>query len=115
MWSYVCVFLNLYLARFEPFARSIYGHATTLRPLPAHWKGLVKAEEHLYDQDRKADTEGTFNRYIDKFVPNASPAEKAHVISIVLKVLRYCPEDRLTATQLLQDPSFKALMEMYCT
>ena len=50
---------------------------------------------------------------IEYFRPDVDQAERELVYSIMKKVLVYCPEERLTATQLLQDPSFKALMERY--
>ena len=50
---------------------------------------------------------------IERFRPDIDQAERELVYSILKKVFVYHPEERLTATQLLQDPSFKAIMDRY--
>ncbi|KAL4932072.1 kinase-like protein [Aspergillus undulatus] len=47
---------------------------------------------------------------IARYRPDTDPDERELVLSIMQKVFIYSPEKRLTATQLLADPSFKALM-----
>lgn len=50
---------------------------------------------------------------IARFRPDAEEIEREHVRSIMSRVFIYCPEERLTATQLLQDPLFRAIMSKY--
>lgn len=50
---------------------------------------------------------------IERFRPDVDQAERELVYSIMKKVFVYCPEERLTATKLLQDPSFNAIMDKY--
>jgi hypothetical protein len=45
--------------------------------------------------------------------PEVSATELNHVLSIVSKGFCCFHEDRITATLLLQDASFKAVMEIY--
>lgn len=45
--------------------------------------------------------------------PDISANEKALALAVVKKVFRPRPEDRLTASELLRDEDFKALMSIY--
>lgn len=117
MWSYMILFAELYLG-FHPFPTlcqgTLFGMVNSLGPLPSHWKGLCKhANDSWYDQARLPDPKFSLASTIEKDLPNADPIEREHARSIMTRMFTFCPEERLTATQLLQDPSFKAIMEIY--
>jgi len=87
----------------------------TLGPLPKHWKGYYNdCDNSWYDQSRTSDFRSAVEGLIQRQRPETSPTERNHVLSVMSKVFCYRPEGRLTAPQLLQDASFKALMEIYC-
>jgi serine/threonine protein kinase len=121
MWSYMCIFAELYLgfAMFYGAAHSsvIDFMVDTLGPLPAFWKGSYKAggqyNETWYDQMRRPDPRLALEAKVMCARDDISPGEQQLVLSILRKGLSYLPEHRLTAAQLLEDPSFKAFMEMY--
>jgi serine/threonine protein kinase len=121
MWSYMCLFLKFY-TECSPF----YGTGTlsliswmvdTLGPLPAHWNGNYKAggtsDDSWYDQTREPHPDMALEVKIPKWRPDASPEELQLVLSIIRRGLSYLPENRPTAAQLLEDPSFVSLMEIY--
>ena len=120
MWSYMCLFSELYLG-FVPWTRC--GHISvitamvgTLGPLPRKWKGcynyLGTPGNWWYDQRRRPTL--TLESIIKRERPEVSEVERNHIVTIMSKVFCYSPDDRLTATQLLQDTSFKAVMKIYC-
>ena len=120
MWSYMCLFLDLYLG-FVPWSSGSHTSmftkmVRTLGPLPKQWKGhynsLGTSAKWWYDQRRRPDR--TIESFIKRERPEVSEVELNHIVSIMSKVFCYSPEDRPTATQLLQDPSFQAVMEIYC-
>ncbi|WEW60862.1 hypothetical protein PRK78_006350 [Emydomyces testavorans] len=122
MWSYMCIFAELYLG-FVPFFVWFNGGMVTsmvkcLGPLPEQWKGhYVDPDSSLdtwYDQDYKPDPTYTLAKRIADRHPEADPTERQHVLSIMSRGFSYLPEKRPTATELLQDPSFKAIMKKYC-
>lgn len=120
MWSYMVIFSRLYLG-FPPFPTYlkggiISGIVRSLGPLPEEWKGLYTHPGGLdswYDQNEGPDPNNDLTSTIAYFRPDADPVEREHVHSIMSRVFTYCPEKRLTATQLLQDSSFRAIMERY--
>lgn len=120
MWGYMVIFAELYLG-FPPFGTwfdggIISGLVKCLGPLPEEWKDLYEPSGGLdswYDQCTTPDPKFNLASSIEYFRPDVYQAERELVYSIMKKVLVYCPEERLTATQLLRDPSFKALMERY--
>jgi serine/threonine protein kinase len=112
MWSYMCIFAQLY------FGGSIFSGLSsivnTVGPMPKEWKGLLQAsKESWYDQSRKIDFKGKIEYRLDCFAVNADAIERSHVVSIMIKGFRYLPQERMTATQLLRDPSFQALIKIY--
>ncbi|KAN0077553.1 Protein kinase-like domain containing protein [Elaphomyces granulatus] len=123
MWSYMCLFALLYLG-FNPWYSTsdvllIDRMVKTLGPLPKQWKGQYnnaygKCNKSWYDQRRKPDPKETLEKIIEERRPEASPIERSHILSIMSKGFCYSSEGRLTATELLQDASFKAVMEIYC-
>ncbi|KAJ5206411.1 hypothetical protein N7491_002970 [Penicillium cf. griseofulvum] len=120
MWIYMIIFAVLYL-EFTPFhtimdGGIIGGITASLGPLPEEWKGLYVYSEPLdlwYDQDRKPNPRFDLPTTIAYYRPDADLFERHHVLSIMSKVFTYNIEERLTATQLLRDPSFRAIMDRY--
>jgi serine/threonine protein kinase len=119
MWSYMCLFSDLYLT-YVPWSSSCHGTLISdmvriLGPLPKKWKGCYNSwglsEHWWYDQCRRPDQ--TLESIVKRTRPDVGEVERNHVVSIMSKVFCYSPDDRLTATQLLQDPSFQAVMEIY--
>lgn len=121
MWSYFCIFYQLY-ADFP----LIYGYGvvsvvsyiiSTFGHLPEAWKGSYSGfgshEESWYDPQRGPRPGGTLEARILQARPEVSPAERELVLSILTRGFSYLPEHRLTAAQLLQDSSFRALMSIY--
>ncbi|KAJ5563949.1 hypothetical protein N7513_000191 [Penicillium frequentans] len=120
MWSYMIVFSVLYLD-FPPFRGGREGGIISdivnhLGPLPEDWKKRYAQDEALdfwYDQSRKADTKDDLQSIIAYYRPDTDPIERELVHSVMSKVFVYRPEERLTATELLKDPSFRAIMDKY--
>ncbi|KAB8249066.1 kinase-like domain-containing protein [Aspergillus flavus] len=122
MWSYMVIFGVLYLNGYSPFSTVAHGGVISdivrsLGPLPEQWKGLYVYPggglDSWYDQSKTPEPNRNLASTIAYFRADADPVERELVHSIMLKIFTYCPEKRLTATQLLQDPSFRALMEKY--
>lgn len=122
IWSYMCIFTELYLG-YAPFHTWANGGMVTtivqrLGPLPAQWKGRYcppeKALDSWYDQDKTPHPEYNFQTLIQVRKPEVSLTEREHALSLFSKGFNLYPENRPTATQLLHDPSFKALIDMYC-
>lgn len=119
MWSYMVIFARLYFG-FIPFPNQGRGEVSSmvkcLGPLPEQWKGHYThsgALDSWYDQHQIPDPKYSLAAKISRYRPEADQTEQNHVLSIMSKVFTFCPEKRLTATQLLHDPSFKAVMEKY--
>lgn len=120
IWSYMVLFSVLYLdyPLFPTWTGGgiIGGLVRRLGPLPEEWKGLYtppKGSDSWNDQGQTADPNDDLAHTIARFRPDTDSNEQELALSIILKVFTYCPEKRPTATQLLQDPSFRALMEKY--
>ncbi|KAJ5715560.1 protein kinase domain protein [Penicillium malachiteum] len=120
MWSYMVIFAELYFGYllFHSFLDGgiVTSLAICLGPLPEEWKDLYTHPGRLdswYDQRQTPDPEHDLESTIAYFRPDADPTERKHVQTVMSRVFTYCPEKRLTATQLLQDPSFRAIMEKY--
>ncbi|KAH8429770.1 uncharacterized protein LDX57_007442 [Aspergillus melleus] len=120
MWSYMVLFSRLYCGHvpFSPAFKSglIGDFVNSLGPLPEEWKGLYTqpgSQDSWYDQNQTPDPKWSLESNIAGLCPDADPIELSHVNSIMSRVFTYDPEKRLTATQLLRDPSFRAIMENY--
>ncbi|KAL4816109.1 kinase-like protein [Aspergillus spinulosporus] len=120
MWSYMINISELYLEQppFNPWYRGgvLTSIVNFLGPLPEDWKGrYVYSDGHdsWYDQSQTPAPKKSLASEIARYRPDADPAELELVLFIMQKVFIYSPEKRLTATQLLADPSFKALMARY--
>ena len=122
MWSYMCIFTELYMG-ITPFFPGggkglMVGWCSTLGPLPEHWKGYCTIPEvsHMdlfYDQSRPVNPERNLGARIASIRPETSDTERSLVMTVFAKVFCYQPEHRITASQLLEDSSFKALMAIY--
>ena len=121
MWSYMCIFAELYLG-FCPFYDAYHSSLMAnlvyvIGPLPEQWKGLFNgagtSDDSWYDSTRKPVPSMTLSAMIERMRPETGPTERKLVLSVMSKGFRYVPEQRLTAAELLQDPSFTALMDMY--
>ncbi|GKZ18991.1 hypothetical protein AbraIFM66951_001951 [Aspergillus brasiliensis] len=113
MWSYTVVFSELYLK--VPLFCSIADVTRYFGPLPEDWKGSCVFEGGLdswYDQTQTP-AAGSLEHCIAFLRPETDETERQHWITLMRKMFTYCPEERLTATQLLQDPSFRAIMDKY--
>lgn len=114
------IFSMLYL-EFTPFPTFldggvISGMVECLGPLPEQWKGLYTHPGGLdswYDQSQSGDPKRDLAAKIAYFRPDADLAEREHVQSVMSKVFIYDPGKRLTAVELLEDPSFRAIMDRY--
>lgn len=114
------IFTELYLG-YPPFATwlksgIITGIVRGLGPLPEQWKGLYRNPGGLdswYDQGETADPKHNLAATIAYYRPDADLTERNHVHSIMSRVFTYCIGQRPTATQILQDPSFRAIMDKY--
>ncbi|CAI7583689.1 unnamed protein product [Penicillium glandicola] len=120
MWSYMVIFSILYL-RFPPFPTCFDGGligsmVDALGSLPKEWKDLYiwpPGRDSWYEEGQMPNPDWDLDATIKRFHPDVDPIERQHVNSIMSKVFIYCPEKRLTATQLLRDPSFRAIMDRY--
>ncbi|KAH6699038.1 protein kinase [Leptodontidium sp. MPI-SDFR-AT-0119] len=124
MWSYMVIFLTLYLG-FNP----ITGNGTMcvsrvigiLGPFPEHWKSSYTGGDAIVDwwwdhSGKVAPPElplETLRAKIARRRPDVSERERDHVLDLLRRGLCYEPESRITAAQLLVDPSFTALMAIY--
>ncbi|KAF9772358.1 hypothetical protein IL306_009936 [Fusarium sp. DS 682] len=120
MWSYMCIFAELYL-KYPLFGGGfsfVLGlMVNTLGPLPPSWRGsyegIGEADERWYDQNTLPEPGMTLEEKVTKSRDSVEPAEQQLVLSILRKGLCYLPEERISAAELLEDPSFKELMDRY--
>ncbi|KAI1313353.1 kinase-like protein [Xylaria venustula] len=123
IWSFTCIFAQLYLG-----SEITYGDGLsfvsrlvgTLGPFPVHWKGRYPENcgyDWWYDQTCTMPRTGgnyiTLEERIDNRRPEISPKERELALEVFRKGFQYLPENRPTAAQFLEDPSFKALMAYY--
>jgi serine/threonine protein kinase len=120
IWSYMVVFSILYMG-FTPFPKYekggvVGGMVRCLGPLPKELRGLythAEGQDSWYDQSKTFEPGYDLASRIAYFSVGSDLIEQQHVHSIMSKVFTYHPENRPTATQLLRDPSFRALMDRY--
>lgn len=94
-----------------------------LGPLPEQWKEHYKGssgynapcQDWWYDQSRKLDPTMSLEAMIKRARPEASEAEQSTLLSLMSKGFSYLPESRISAEQLLQDTSFKAIQVRLAT
>lgn len=125
VWSYMCLFAELYLGH-KLFGFSFFGgraHSTVINsivnklgPLPAHWEGHYDAgtaDPEWYNQHTMAHPELVLEQYISRRRPDITTAEAQLVTGILRWGLSYLPKDRPTAAQLLHSDAFKELIDIY--
>lgn len=122
IWSYRVVFLYLYTETTIFTGRGFAGRVSSIVKhaggLPSEWLGryeLYDKEEvqaSWYGQGSKAKDAHAFSAFLDQQRPDISAKEKTHVLSVIQKVFQPRPQDRLTASELLEDVDFKAVMSM---
>jgi serine/threonine protein kinase len=121
IWSYACIFAELYLG-FNPLdGLGVSGVLTRTRhalgPLPEQWKGhfcdMNWSKDTWYDQSISREPTWTLEAIIARIRPETSPLERQHVLSFLSKGFCYLPQRRMTAAELLDDASFHAIMEIY--
>jgi serine/threonine protein kinase len=120
MWSFMCIFAELVLGS-APFfgvgAPTVMSSIVDrLGPLPEHWRGLYNAgqsDSSWYDQARAHIPLNTLLEFISQAQPNMDKAEHDLVYAALTRGFCYLPESRLSATHLLQDASFRALVAFY--
>ena len=121
MWSYMVIFSRLYVGC-SPFGSLYHGGVIqgmiyALGPLPGEWKGQYinpeVSRDWWYDPNTSPDPKHSLASLVEQRRPDADAEERKLVLSIMMKVFRYCPEERLTASELLQDSEFRALMRRY--
>ncbi|KAL2813008.1 kinase-like domain-containing protein [Aspergillus granulosus] len=120
MWSYMVIFSQLYLG-FPPFSYYFNGTMSCivmrLGPLPTEWRGSYyrpdDAPDSWYDQNKKPDQDKNLASVIAHRRPETDQPERDLARTVMEKVFHFCPEKRLSATQLLRDDSFNALMAKY--
>ncbi|TVY13338.1 hypothetical protein LARI1_G008541 [Lachnellula arida] len=120
MWSYMCLFATLYFG-----CGVFYGNGgkltgtswvNQLGAMPKQWKGKFWSPDWYddwYDDQITLNPDAGLRRRFVQLRPETSQAERDLALSVLHKGFSYLPERRITAKQLLQDPSFKALMDMY--
>jgi hypothetical protein len=83
-----------------------------LGPLLEHWKGDYNAVGTSDDSSYRKSAK-LIEAMIKHVRPNVSQTEREHIVpSMMSKGFCYLPECRISATQLQQDASFKAVMEI---
>jgi serine/threonine protein kinase len=126
MWSYTFIFAQLYLGTEVIWGenRSLIDRLVqTLGPFPAAWKecycGVGEPKDWWYDQlgqiPRPQLLGGVeaLEAKIDRLRPEVCENEKFHALAVMRKGFCIYPERRITAAQLLEDPSFNAVMSYY--
>lgn len=126
MWSFTCILFMLY-TRHEfthgdglTFVSRMVG---SLGPFPEQWKGCYAEKDTTqnwwYDQPGqmpRSQVKGgyeTLENKIDRLRPDTCRDERDLALAVMRKGFCYDPEQRITAEQLLEDPSFNALMYYY--
>ncbi|KAJ8119542.1 hypothetical protein O1611_g10590 [Lasiodiplodia mahajangana] len=125
MWGFMLIFLQLYcgsalgFGNGSTFVSSLVG---SLGPFPEEWKGnctLGDAQDWWYDQTGqfpRTDHSTPYASLESKLAfarPDKSEEERDLAAKVIRKGLSYRPQDRLTAAELLDDPSFNSLLGPY--
>jgi hypothetical protein len=84
--------------------------------MPESWRGHYNAvrevDDSWYGRGTHTGPSMISNSLIERNLPDVSEHERRLVLSIMGKGFRY-ESDRITARQLLEDPEFIKLMEIY--
>ena len=121
MWSYMCLFAELYL-NFPLFmSQGSVSHMSNLvrvsGPLPEHWKGSFafadESHDWWYDPSTEVDSRISRQAIFTHRRPKVSQIERDHVLSVMAKGFCYDYDQRISADELLQDASFKVLLKIH--
>ncbi|KAG9237183.1 kinase domain-containing protein [Amylocarpus encephaloides] len=119
MWSYMVIFAELYLGT-TPFhgigvVQVISYIVSIVGPLPQEWKGSYEGPGTAPDSwyDRSSKPYYPLKEQIGVIRPEVSDSERDIAVSIFSRGLCYLPEARISMEELLQDDSFKALLDLY--
>ncbi|KAF1954238.1 kinase-like protein [Byssothecium circinans] len=117
MWSYMCIFAELYLGHLPCFVNGDVVHrmVKVLGPLPQDWFRYYHRPGCNYASwyDPRTQPENTLEAMIARSRPDVTSSEAAHVLSFMQEGFRYDPQKRITAAQLLSNASFQAVMGLY--
>ncbi|EEP79504.1 predicted protein [Uncinocarpus reesii 1704] len=114
MWSYMCLFSYLY------FGSNLFPHlkdvVTYMGPLPKYLKGKYLWPKYSRDQwyDPNTAITTSLEERIRYQRPAMDSAERKLLMSVLTRGFSLIPERRLTASQLLRDLDFNALIDIYC-
>lgn len=117
----MCLFGALYLGNHFFYGNggqsTVFSGVEQLGAMPEQWKGKFWWAKDIgdawYDQATVSNPERDLANRIARMRPDASKAERDLVLSVMRKAFCYLLEHRITAEQLLQDPAFMAIMEIY--
>ena len=121
MWSFMCVFAELYLG-YSLFsgrsnAAALSDVTRVLGPLPPKWKGTCiipgTENESWYDLNESTLPNKTLEAKVERLKKDISLEEKELVLAVLKRGLSYDPSERLSAGELLEDPTFNKLLELY--
>lgn len=122
MWSYMVVFLYLYAGTPIFIGRGFAGRVGSVvrhvGGLPLGWQGRYElydkdeVQASWYGQGSQGRDATAFSDFLDLHRPDISAEEKAHIVSVMRKIFRPRPHDRPTASELLEDGDFNAIMSM---
>ncbi|KAI1423508.1 kinase domain-containing protein [Xylaria sp. FL1777] len=125
MWGFMLLFVQLYSSVCLSYGGGsdlVSRVVGALGPFPEEWEGnctLINSHDWWYDQTGQfphTDHGSPYTTLEEKLAyrrPDATPEELEIASKVIRKGLRYKPEERITAAQLLEDPSFKALLAYY--
>lgn len=121
MWSYMVCFIYIYTLHppFEgpSFSGKLDAMVEYIGQFPLEWKGRyigdpVGERDDWYGTSQQS-TDTLFSTFLDKRRPDISEVEKGLVLSIISQVFRIEPEARVTASELMVNEDFKALMNLH--
>jgi serine/threonine protein kinase len=125
MWGFMLIFFQLYTGGVLSYvngAHSVSLLVGALGPFPEEWKGkctLANINNWWYDQTGQfpyTNFGGPYPTLEAKLAwhrPDATSEERELVAKVLRKGLRYRPDERITAAQLLEDPLFNSLLAHY--
>jgi serine/threonine protein kinase len=117
MWSYMCILSQLFFGK-HPFTNASTPSMLMIRlfesfgPLPSEWKGRYTEDGTVSDSCYglwHGYPPGFHNTIANDLPHHISPKEWSHLESVLSRGFQYHPTKRITAAQLLKDPSFVAL------
>lgn len=121
MWSYMVCFIYIYTLHpvfsGPGFSGKLDAMVEYIGQFPLEWKGRyigdpVGERDDWYGTSQHC-PDRSFRTFIDQHRPDISELEKGLVLSIISQVFRVGPEARVTASELLEDEDFKALMNLH--